>query len=579
MDSNIVFCVDCGTQNQTLSNYCFKCGSKLQKEVVKFVNPINDIDEKENDMTVYNYTVTAFHGNKEINIDKFLSHNSFESMNVLSEEILDSLNSFKPSQIQKTAIPICLNKDDNKKYKNNVVVQSPHQTGKTLALSIIILQRIDATNTRLQALYVVNSREIAIQTKNLLSSLGQFIDDLNILLAIESNEFISKTKWKTQICIGTSNIIIDTVLKPKTESLNSFLDSFKILAFDGLDQFVSKTHTNTSNMGYGGRKKRRNKSHHVYDKPDLYQLSYIKNTIKDNMYKLVKTNPKRKKSAKKKDVFIPKDVEKKCTALSCIPKDVEISYEMEDNWNCKKHTDEWPIIVWDMKKIHIDFQTLYFSTTYPMEIKRIFINQGVKENNVFSIQVGKQNISLKLDNIKLLRINCKNNVDKLQTLLRVMSLRNNEQIIIFVNTIQSATKLLEGLESKDVGIACSVLKGNDDFKIQSKTMEQFRNGKNTVLIVSNVIARGIDVPSVKLVVNFEIPNKIKDNNKIFDGETFMQRIQRTGRFGRKGICIQLLCENDSVSIHHLDVIQKNHFLNIEQVQNTNKSIKKCIANW
>eukprot|EP00483_Globobulimina_turgida_P009906 UN09925 len=59
----------------------------------------------------------------------------------------------------------------------------------------------------------------------------------------------------------------------------------------------------------------------------------------------------------------------------------------------------------------------------------------------------------------------------------------------------------------------------------------------------------------------------------------MERIQRTGKFGTKGISIQLLCGNDSVSIHHLDAIQKNHFLNIEQVQNTDKSIKKCIANW
>ena len=84
-------------------------------------------------------------------------------------------------------------------------------------------------------------------------------------------------------------------------------------------------------------------------------------------------------------------------------------------------------------------------------------------------------------------------------------------------------------------------------------MEAFRNGESSVLITTNVLARGVDVDNVCLVVNYDVPID-KDQNPDF--ETYLHRIGRTGRFGRKGTAINLV--NDQKSIETLAAIEA-HF--------------------
>jgi ATP-dependent RNA helicase DDX19/DBP5 len=68
-------------------------------------------------------------------------------------------------------------------------------------------------------------------------------------------------------------------------------------------------------------------------------------------------------------------------------------------------------------------------------------------------------------------------------------------------------------------------------------INRFREGKEKVLITTNVMARGIDVEQVTMVVNFDLP---VDQNGRADCETYLHRIGRTGRFGKSGVAINLV---------------------------------------
>eukprot|EP00483_Globobulimina_turgida_P006932 UN06946 len=188
------------------------------------------------------------------------------------------------------------------------------------------------------------------------------------------------------------------------------------------------------------------------------------------------------------------------------------------------------------------FQTLLFSATCPAHVKKLAVDIAP---NPFIIRVAQKQVQL--DNIRVFKILCEDEVDKFNTLLRVISLANIGQMIIFVNTVTKAKQLIAGLESKDIGVACSALYGRGlDIKLRDKTMDEFRLNQTRCLVASNVIARGIDVPAVGLVVNFEIPMNEGQSTQTgqtgftFDSETFMHRVGRTGRFGAKGVCINLI---------------------------------------
>ena len=109
-----------------------------------------------------------------------------------------------------------------------------------------------------------------------------------------------------------------------------------------------------------------------------------------------------------------------------------------------------------------------------------------------------------------------------------------------------------------------------------------KNPIRQCLVASNVIARGIDVPAVGLVVNFEIPvnqgkssgkNGIERTGLTFDSETFMHRVGRTGRFGAKGVCINLVSLDEPIANDRLEAIQKEYSLDISLLDNSSKSIK------
>jgi len=97
----------------------------------------------------------------------------------------------------------------------------------------------------------------------------------------------------------------------------------------------------------------------------------------------------------------------------------------------------------------------------------------------------------------------------------------------------------------EAGYTCSVLHGNIEPAMRDVTMEAFRNGESNVLITTNVLARGVDIDNVCMVVNYDAPTD-KDGNPDF--ETYLHRIGRTGRFGRKGTALNLIDDQKSIEV-------------------------------
>jgi ATP-dependent RNA helicase DDX19/DBP5 len=132
---------------------------------------------------------------------------------------------------------------------------------------------------------------------------------------------------------------------------------------------------------------------------------------------------------------------------------------------------------------------------------------------------------------------------KLEFLADIYSLLTIGQSIVFVGRKDEADAVHTTL--KQAGYTCSVLHGSVEPTQRDAVMDAFRRGESNVLITTNVLARGVDVDNVCLVVNYDVPVSRDD---MPDYETYLHRIGRTGRFGRKGTAINLISDQKSLEI-------------------------------
>lgn len=95
------------------------------------------------------------------------------------------------------------------------------------------------------------------------------------------------------------------------------------------------------------------------------------------------------------------------------------------------------------------------------------------------------------------------------------------------------------------GHKVAALHGAFDGADRDRIIDTFRNGQAKVLITTNVLARGIDVQSVSMVINYDIPMKGPQHHEVADPETYLHRIGRTGRFGRVGVSISFVYDKTS----------------------------------
>merc|ERR1719217_1956293 len=104
-------------------------------------------------------------------------------------------------------------------------------------------------------------------------------------------------------------------------------------------------------------------------------------------------------------------------------------------------------------------------------------------------------------------------------------------VVVFVETKRSADDLERELHGR--GVPVCAIHGDRSQTEREEALEAFKSGANPVLIATDVAARGLDIPNVALVVNFDMPKQLDD---------YVHRIGRTGRAGRKGTAIAFVNE-------------------------------------
>ncbi|CAG6021875.1 ATP-dependent RNA helicase DDX19A [Menidia menidia] len=183
-------------------------------------------------------------------------------------------------------------------------------------------------------------------------------------------------------------------------------------------------------------------------------------------------------------------------------------------------------------------QMLLFSATFEDSVWR-FAELVVPDPNIIRLKREEET----LDTIKQFYVLCKEKEDKFTALCNLYGSLTIAQAMIFCHTRKMAAWLSTHLIKE--GHQVALLSGEMTVEQRACVIERFRNGKEKVLVTTNVCSRGIDVEQVSLVVNFDLPVDMDGNA---DNETYLHRIGRTGRFGRRGFAVTMVDSERSMGI-------------------------------
>lgn len=173
-------------------------------------------------------------------------------------------------------------------------------------------------------------------------------------------------------------------------------------------------------------------------------------------------------------------------------------------------------------------QTCLFSATLPLDILEMSNTFMEKPQEIL---VKKEELTLA--GIKQFFIAVEEEKWKLDTLCDLYETLTINQAIIYANTKHKVEWLANEMTKRDFTVAC--IHGELTQQERDTIMKNFRDGKNRVLITTDLLARGIDIQQISLVINFDIPT---------NRENYIHRIGRSGRFGRKGVAINFITNSD-----------------------------------
>lgn len=346
----------------------------------------------------------------------------------------------KPSPIQKQAIlPLFAKRD--------VIAQAQSGTGKTACFSISALELIDTSQKVTQAMILSPTRELSIQTKKVIDSLGSLFPDLCTQLLIggtSTDDNIQMLRDKTpQIVIGCPGRIHDMLKRKRLSATH-----FRLLIIDEADELLS--------AGF-----------------------------KDQVYNIFQ--------------YMPTNI-----------------------------------------------QVALFSATMPTELNTLtdkFMRNPVK--------ILVKNEQLTLEGIRQFYVALDNDEFKYETLKDIYSLLTVSQSIIYCNSIKRVNDLYVAMNNDNYPV-CQIHSGMEKEE-RLRNYEEFKNGKHRVLISSNVTARGLDVQQVSTVINFDLPNCV---------HTYLHRIGRSGRWGRKGVGINFVTSRD---MRQLKIIEQHYHTTINEL--------------
>ncbi|KAL4496205.1 hypothetical protein ABPG72_012942 [Tetrahymena utriculariae] len=469
--------------------------------------------------------------NQEENFNKEIQHKQIKSFHQLKLSCgeylraLEKLHFTEPTPIQILSIPEGLT-------EKNIIAQAKAGTGKTLAFSSIILEKlINRRQTIFQdsnplVLIILPTRELAIQVFEFIQQLLKALNSINpnLLPYVNCGIFIGglplqddRRNLKIQhvkIIIGTIGRVVALI---KENSLT--LSSINTLVLDEADKLM-------------GQKDFYKHITYIFDslnKQTLNNLSVIS-------YQDINSNLEELKSQQ----------------LTIVQDEKETAFEVQQRRK---------------KNLKMPVQYLAYSATYPDDLKQKI--EKLMETSMFvdAIQLQNQNDSntknqqnenrdLNLENIIQYRVDVKQegNISvtkqKINILTNILKQIKFNQAIIFYNDKIKGENIFSELKAQNYSVI--FIHGDQTQADRIKVMNQIRRNKTQIIISTDLLSRGIDITTIDLVINYDVPSSV---------ETYYHRIGRTGRYGRFGISIILVQQNEE------NFIQQNiiHFCRLKDL--------------
>lgn len=332
----------------------------------------------------------------------------------------------KPSPIQEASIPVALTGRD-------IIARAKNGTGKTGAYCIPLIEQVQAAKIRIQALVMVPTRELALQTSAICNELAKHVG-LKVMVSTGGTilrEDIMRLYEGVHIIIATPGRVLDLAGKGIAK-----LDNCKLLVLDEADKLLSQ---------------------------DFRQMME--------------------------------------EILSFLPRERQILL----------YSATFPISVEDFLRRHL-------RSPYEINLMDELTLKGITQYYAFVQERQK--------------VHCMNTLfSKLQI----------NQSIIFCNSTQRVELLAKKIT--ELGYSCYYIHARMNQTHRSRVFHDFRAGLCRNLVCSDLFTRGIDIQAVNVVINFDFPK---------NGEAYLHRIGRSGRYGHLGIAINLITFEDRFSLNSIE---------------------------
>ncbi|WNH07935.1 DEAD/DEAH box helicase [Thalassobellus suaedae] len=180
-------------------------------------------------------------------------------------------------------------------------------------------------------------------------------------------------------------------------------------------------------------------------------------------------------------------------------------------------------------------QNLMFSATFSKDIKKLA--HGIL-NHPVQVEATPENTTVDAISQKVYRVA---KGLKTELIIKLISEGNWKQVLVFTRTKHGANKLCEKMSKS--GITAAAIHGNKSQGARTKALAGFKNGSVRVLVATDIAARGLDIPLLPHVINFELPNISED---------YVHRIGRTGRAGASGEALSLVSADETTFLRDIE---------------------------
>jgi len=213
-----------------------------------------------------------------------------------------------------------------------------------------------------------------------------------------------------------------------------------------------------------------------------------------------------------------------------------------------------------MKNTPKDKQTALFSATMPDSIKRI---GNSYMNNPEFVKIESKTATV--ENIGQRYWFVRGNT-KMEALTRILETETYDGVIIFSRTKTMTVEIAEKLEAR--GYSAAAINGDMTQQLRERTINRLKSGGLDILVATDVAARGLDVPRLDLVINYDIP---------YDAESYVHRIGRTGRAGRKGSAIMFVAPREKRMLFTIEKLTRQKIAEMALPSRDDISAKRIVT--